>query len=359
MDNLVNLLEFYRGKKVLITGHTGFKGSWLSQILLLSGAHVVGVSLEPATNPNLFNILGLANKMHSYITDVCNYEELLSIFKKEKPEIVFHLAAQPIVRESYIRPRETYFVNVMGTVNVCEAIKNTNSVKSFLNVTTDKVYENKDEKNHHFEENEKLDGYDPYSNSKSCSELVTHSYFKSFFREMNIATSTARAGNVIGGGDFANYRIIPDCYRSINKKETLIIRNPDSTRPYQHVLEPLMCYLLIAKEQFQDINKSDSYNVGPDYDEVITTKSLVEKFFNYFSDGKYIIQKDNGPHESSFLSLNNRKIKKVFKWNPIVKIDEAIEMTAAWYSGYIKNEDMVVFTNKQIFKYFGVKNAKI
>ena len=245
------MLEFYKGKKVLITGHTGFKGTWLSKILLMAGAKVYGYALEPNTEPSLFNILNMDKQMHSIIGDIRNYDTLKKVLEEVKPEIVFHLAAQPIVRESYANPRYTYEVNVMGTVNLLDAIRETNFVKSFVNITTDKVYLNK-EWYWGYRECERLCGYDPYSNSKSCSELVTYSYINSFFKDSNIKISTARSGNVIGGGDFAKDRIIPDCVRATIKSEEIIIRNPYSTRPYQHVLDCLNGYLILAKKQYED-----------------------------------------------------------------------------------------------------------
>ncbi len=227
--------NFYKYKKVLVTGHTGFKGTWLCKILINAGANVTGYSLIPLTNPNLFYICGIENKMTSIIGDIRNLDKLKEVFKEVQPEIILHLAAQPIVRESYKNPVYTYETNVMGSVNMLECIRLNSCVKSFLNVTTDKVYQN-NEWEWGYRENEPLDGFDPYSNSKSCSELVTHSYKNSFFKDNRVAISTARAGNVIGGGDFANDRIIPDCIRAAEKKEDIIVRNPHSTRPYQHVL---------------------------------------------------------------------------------------------------------------------------
>ena len=235
-------LSFYKGKKVLVTGHTGFKGTWLCKILVNAGADVTGYSLEAPTNPNLFELSGIENEIKSIIGDIRDLEHLKQVFTEVQPEIVLHLAAQPIVRDSYKDPVYTYETNVMGTVNICECVRLNSCVKSFLNVTTDKVYHN-NEWEWGYRENDPLDGYDPYSNSKSCSELVTHSYINSFFKENGIAVSTARAGNVIGGGDFANDRIIPDCIRAAMKGESIIVRNPHSTRPYQHVLEPLVVYL--------------------------------------------------------------------------------------------------------------------
>lgn len=239
----MSYLDFYKGKKVLVTGHTGFKGSWMCRVLINAGADVAGYSLKAPTKPDLFSMSGVENRMKSVIGDIRDLDKLNKLFDEFKPEIVLHLAAQPIVRDSYKDPVYTYETNVMGTVNICECVRKHECVKSFLNVTTDKVYENK-EWEWGYRENEPLDGYDPYSNSKSCSELVTHSYKNSFFNDMDVAVSTARAGNVIGGGDFANDRIVPDCVRAAEKKENIVVRNPHSTRPFQHVLEPVMAYLM-------------------------------------------------------------------------------------------------------------------
>ena len=269
--------DFYKNRKILITGHTGFKGTWMCQVLLELGAEVTGYALQPPTDPSLFSLTGMAEQMQSIEGDVRDLEHLLRVFEEMQPEIVIHMAAQPIVRESYANPVYTYDVNVMGTVNVLECVRRTASVRSFVNVTTDKVYKNR-EWEWGYRENEPLDGYDPYSNSKSCSELVTHSYINSFYNDMEVAVSTARAGNVIGGGDFANDRIIPDCVRAAGKKEDIVVRNPHSTRPYQHVLEPLKIYLLIAKKQYEDKTMSGFYNVGPDDRDCITTGRLVDLF---------------------------------------------------------------------------------
>lgn len=355
MDDVGQIIHFYKGKTVLVTGHTGFKGSWLSKILIMAGANVVGYSLEPPTEPNLFSILNLSENMTSIIGDIRDFDRLKAVFDKYKPEIVFHLAAQPIVRDSYKEPRYTYDVNVLGTVNVCECIRISKCVKSFLNVTTDKVYENNDENNHAFVEEEKLDGFDPYSNSKSCSELVTHSYWNSFLKEQNVAVSTARAGNVIGGGDFANDRIIPDCFRSIKEGKTLKMRNPRSTRPYQHVLDPILCYLLIVKKQFENIDYCDAYNIGPDIKDILKTEKLVELFFRHFPMSSFDFDvNNNGPHEANYLSLSNKKIKSSLGWNSIMSIGEAIDATAEWYKSYLNSEDMRFYTEEQIKKYLGI-----
>ena len=269
--------EFYKGKKVLITGHTGFKGAWMCRVLQLAGAEVTGFALEAPTNPSLFELCHIADNMNSIIGDVRDLEALKKVFADVQPEIVIHMAAQPLVRESYQNPVYTYEANVMGTVNIMECVRLNPCVKSFVNVTTDKVYLNK-EWEWGYRENEELNGYDPYSNSKSCSELVTSSYLKSFFQNSDTAITTCRAGNVIGGGDFAADRIIPDCIRSVEKGEDIIVRNPFSTRPYQHVLEPVVTYLNIAEKQYVDKSLAGNYNIGPDDTDCWATDELVEDF---------------------------------------------------------------------------------
>lgn len=337
-------LSFYKNKKVLITGHTGFKGTWLSKILINAGAIVLGYSLEAPTNPSLFKLSKIEGFMTSIIGDIRDYKHLKEVFDEFKPEIVMHLAAQPIVRDSYKNPLYTYETNVMGTANICECVRLTPSVKSFLNVTTDKVYLNDDIPNHPFKEDEPLDGYDPYSNSKSCSELVTHSYKKSFFKDMNVAVSTARAGNVIGGGDFANDRIIPDCIRAIEKREDIIVRNPYSTRPYQHVLEPLYIYLDICEKQYKDRKYEGYYNVGPDDCDCVNTGDLVTMFCNKWGNGtKWINKHDGGPHEAAFLKLDNQKIKDTFGWTPRWHIDECMDKIVEFTKVYFENKDSIPF----------------
>ena len=277
------------------------------------------------------------------------------MFDKYQPEIVLHLAAQPIVRDSYKEPRYTYETNVMGTVNVLECIRLTPSVKSFLNVTTDKVYFNDDIPNHPFKEDEPLDGYDPYSNSKSCSELVTHSYKKSFFQERDCSISTARAGNVIGGGDFSNDRIIPDCVRAIEGHKEIIVRNPHSTRPYQHVLEPLYIYLEICEKQYGNKNYEGYYNVGPDDCDCVTTGDLVNMFCNTWGNGaKWVNKSDGGPHEASFLKLDNNKIKQTFGWKPRWHINEAMNKICQWTKVYLEDKTLVpAEMDKEIKEFFG------
>ena len=345
------MLDFYKNKKVFITGHTGFKGSWLCKILANAGAIVTGFSLEPPTKPSLFETAELDKNINSVIGDIRDYDSLKKAFDETQPEIVFHLAAQPIVRDSYKDPKYTYETNVIGTVNILECVRNSNCVKSFLNVTTDKVYENSDLDNHGFVEDEKLDGFDPYSNSKSCSELVTHSYKKSFFD--NVAISTARAGNVIGGGDFANGRIIPDCVRAMQKGEEIIVRNPYSTRPYQHVLEPLFAYLMIAQKQYENSKYQGWYNVGPDDVDCFQTGALVALFCKYWgSNAKWMNKYDGGPHEAAFLKLDCSKLKNTFNWKPRWNLEKAIEKTVEWYKCWLSNGDIDKCMDKQIEEFY-------
>lgn len=347
-------MDFYKGKRVLITGHTGFKGAWLCQMLINAGAEVTGYALNPPTKPSLFEIANISGKMNSVIGDIRDLSKLKETFIKTQPEIVFHLAAQPIVGESYKNPVYTYETNVMGTVNICECVRTSDSVKSFLNVTTDKVYLNK-EWEWGYRENEELDGYDPYSNSKSCSELVTHSYINSFFKEMNIAVSTARAGNVIGGGDFASDRIIPDCIRAAIKHEDIVVRNPFSTRPYQHVLEPIYAYLMIAQKQYEDIKYAGYYNVGPDDRDCFQTGALVDLFVKYWGEGmKWIDKYDGGPHEANFLKLDCSKLKKTFGWQPHWDLNIAIEKVVEWSKCWLTNGDIEKCMNKQIEEFMKV-----
>jgi len=330
MKQTSEILNFYRGKRVLVTGHTGFKGSWMCKVLKNAGAILTGYSLTPPTEPSLFEIASIADGMTSVIGDIRDLDALKACFDEARPEIVLHLAAQPIVRESYRTPRDTYETNVMGTVNILECIRLTDCVKSFLNVTTDKVYKN-NEWEWGYRENEPLDGFDPYSNSKSCSELVTHSYKDSFFADGKVAISTARAGNVIGGGDLANDRIIPDCVRAVTAGADIIVRNPHSTRPYQHVLEPVLSYLYIAAAQYADGAKAGYYNVGPDDRDCFKTGALVDLFCKTWGEGaKWINKYDGGPHEANFLKLDCSKLKSVFDWSPVWTLTEAIAAVVEW-----------------------------
>lgn len=368
-----NVLGFYKDRSVFVTGNTGFKGSWLTMLLLHAGAKVTGYSLKAPTEPSLFHDSGLETdeRFQQVYADVRDLDALKKALVTAKPEIVFHLAAQPIVRDSYRDPVNTYATNVMGTVNLCEAIRTVLDengvpiVRSFLNVTTDKVYRN-NEWSWGYRETDFLDGFDPYSNSKSCSELVTHSYRNAFFDSMKdsvgepfVRVSTARAGNVIGGGDFSHDRIIPDCVRAIvsacENKESggqIAVRNPYSTRPYEHVLEPLFAYLLIAKAQYEDSRYQDYYNVGPDDQDCVNTGDLVSLFcdtwnrkvgesMQHFPSAGWESKADpNAPHEAGFLKLDCSKLKQTFGWKPTWHISEAIEQTVNWTRVWMESSSL-------------------
>ena len=386
-------LAFFKGRKILVTGHTGFKGSWLTRILLYAGAEVIGYSLEPeeeslyrlSVEPEMTEgVSGFPGEtevrdeasggvLHSVIGDIRDYDRLLQVMQKYEPELVIHMAAQPIVRTSYEQPRYTYETNVMGTVNICEAVRLTGSVRSFVNVTTDKVYKN-EERGEAFREEEPLEGYDPYSNSKSCSELVTHSYVNSFLKELGIPTSTARAGNVIGGGDFAKDRIIPDSVRTVLgwesravqngetdrklckpaaeaewNKAVIRVRNPYSIRPFQHVLEPLFMYLTILRAQYLDPDLAGAYNIGPEDADCVTTGDLVTRFCKAWNRTKTEEEPELswenvgnvGPHEAAFLKLDCSLARSTFGWKPVWNIDRALSETVNWTRVYAacKSED--------------------
>ncbi|MCR4925232.1 MAG: CDP-glucose 4,6-dehydratase [Clostridiales bacterium] len=349
------ILSFYKNKKVFLTGHTGFKGTWLCRILAMAGAETAGYSLEPPTSPSLFELTKTAGQMKSAIGDIRDGEKLKAAMSDFKPEIVLHLAAQPIVRTSYKDPAGTYQTNVMGTVNILEAVRACPSVKSFVNVTTDKVYLNR-EWAWGYRENEELCGYDPYSNSKSCSELVTYSYRNSFFNEESSpAISTARSGNVIGGGDYATDRIIPDCIRAVESGKEIVLRNPNSTRPYQHVLECLRGYLALAKAQFEDKSFAGSYNFGPDDESCVTTGQLATLFCEAWGDGASWknVSEANAPHEANFLKLDCSKSKAALSWFPRWGIKEAVSKIAEWEKAVQGGMSAAEATDRQIKEYFG------
>lgn len=346
-------LSFFKGKRVFLTGHTGFKGTWMSRMLVGAGAILTGYSQPSPTDPALFALAGLEDKMTSVIGDIRDFEKLFKAFEEAQPEIVIHMAAQPIVRDSYRDPRYTYDTNVMGTVNILECVRLTKCVRSFLNVTTDKVYLNR-EWEWGYREDEMLDGYDPYSNSKSCSELVTHSYKSSFFFGPDApAISTARAGNVIGGGDFANDRIIPDCVRAATAGKDIVVRNPYSTRPYQHVLEPVAAYLMIVQRQWENKELAGWYNVGPDECDCVNTGDLVDLFVTHWGNGlRWINQAEaDAPHEANFLKLDCSKIKRVFQWKPTWHIDEAIRKTCEWTRVWVANGDVPAEMDREIAEF--------
>lgn len=361
MDSFDFGLDFYKDRKVLITGHTGFKGTWMCMLLQHVGAQVTGYALEPPTEQNVFTLSGIEGKMNSVIGDVRDLEHLQKVFDEVSPEIVIHMSAQPIVRESYRNPVYTYEVNVMGTVNVLECVRTHTCVRSFVNVTTDKVYLNK-EWEWGYRENEELNGYDPYSNSKSCSELVTSCYKNSFFNREDSGTekdvqpaavSTVRAGNVIGGGDFAADRIIPDCIRAVLSNKEIIVRNPYSIRPYQHVLEPVAVYLMVAARQYEEDKYAGSYNVGPDDADCYATGELVTLFCEKWNQaaGQHVSWKneyDGGPHEANFLKLDCSKLKGTFGWKPVWNVEKAIEAIVEWTAAYQQGENIAQIMYRQI-----------
>lgn len=364
-------LDFYKNKKVLITGHTGFKGTWMCMLLLQLGAEVTGYALEPPTEPSVYALSGIGSRIHSVTGDIRDLAHLQQVFDEVRPEIVIHMAAQPIVRESYRNPVYTYEVNVMGTVNILECVRTHSCVRSFVNVTTDKVYLNK-EWEWGYRENEELNGYDPYSNSKSCSELVTSSYRNSFLNQGNgsaegekrpAAVSTARAGNVIGGGDFAADRIIPDCVRAVLSGQEIVVRNPYSTRPYQHVLEPVAVYLMLAARQYEEPGYAGSYNVGPDETDCYTTGEIVTLFCEKWNQrtgqqAGWRNEYDGGPHEANFLKLDCSKLKSVFGWKPVWNVEKAMEMIVEWTLGYRDGKEMAELMDRQIREFLcGAEDA--
>ena len=354
-------LDFYKGKKVLVTGHTGFKGTWMCMLLVRAGARVTGYALKPPTEPSVFALSGIADKINSVTGDIRDLEHLQRVFDETAPEIVIHMAAQPIVRESYCNPVYTYEVNVMGTVNILECVRTHACVRSFVNVTTDKVYLNR-EWEWGYREDEELNGYDPYSNSKSCSELVTSSYKNSFMNPEECkngetvhpaAVSTARAGNVIGGGDFAADRIIPDCVRAVLSGREIIVRNPYSTRPYQHVLEPVAVYLMLAAKQYEDPAYAGCFNVGPDETDCYTTGEIVTLFCEKWNraagqQAGWRNEYDGGPHEANFLKLDCARLKRVFGWRPVWNVEQAMEKIVEWTLAYRDGGDIEETMNRQI-----------
>lgn len=350
----------FNGRTVLITGHTGFKGAWMSMLLKCLGANVVGYALPPLKSAPLFDLCGIESYIKSIYGDIRDLEKLKTVFAEYEPEIVIHMAAQALVGEGYQQPVVTYDVNVMGTVNILECVRLYGCVKSFVNVTTDKVYVNR-EWDWGYRENEELNGYDPYSNSKSCSELVTDCYRKSFFEGRDIAISTARAGNVIGGGDFSKGRILSDCVAAANKKKNIIVKNPYSIRPYQHVLEPIAGYLLLAQEQYKNNDLSGCYNIGPDEKDCIETGKLVSIFCEKWNKATneniiWSVGEKNAFHEAKYLKLDCSKIKKMLKWQPRWNIETAVEKAVEWYIPYLRGENIAEIMEKQIADFLVSEN---
>ncbi|SNZ06187.1 CDP-glucose 4,6-dehydratase [Persephonella hydrogeniphila] len=359
--------KIYKNKKVLVTGHTGFKGSWLTLWLKHLGAKVIGYSLEPPTNPNLFEILNLEKEIIHIVGDIRDEKKLKKVFQEYKPEIVIHMAAQPLVRYSYINPKETYETNVIGTLNVFEAVKETESVKVVINVTSDKCYENK-EWVYGYRENDPMGGYDPYSSSKGCAELLTSAYRNSFFnpkdygKTHNVALASVRAGNVIGGGDWAEDRLIPDCIRALSKKETIYIRNPYAIRPWQHVLEPLSGYLWLGALMWQDpVKYSEGWNFGPNDEDILTVEEIVKEVIKIWGNGEYKVNSENKFHEARLLKLDISKAHSYLKWKPVYNAKTALQETINWYKTYFSDPKKICdFTHNQLLKYVDeAKNKKL
>jgi len=350
-----NLQKFFKDKRVLITGHTGFKGSWLTQVLLNWGATISGVALKPNTKPSLFQTLGLEKKISNNFCDIRDFKKISEIVKKEKPEIVFHLAAQPLVRDSYDDPLYTFETNIMGTANILQAIKETNTARAAIIITTDKVYENK-ESGLPFKENDKLGGYDPYSASKAAAEIVISSYIKSFFNLTNYnkkhktLIASARAGNVLGGGDWQKDRLIPDIIRAVfEKKEKIIIRNPNAIRPWQYVLEPLYGYLLLAEKLYKGKKDfSGAWNFGPNNKNYLTVEELIKITLELLRQGSYEIKRDYGKHEAHLLKLDSNKSKKFLNWQSQLDIKTILKLSCDWYKAFYDKKDIIDLTNEQI-----------
>jgi CDP-glucose 4,6-dehydratase len=358
MTNDMN--KFFGGKKILITGHSGFKGSWLTQVLLNWEADITGIALSPNTRPSLFTILDIEKKVRNYFTDIRDFENIKNIFQKEKPEIVFHLAAQPIVRDSYDDPLKTHSTNAIGTANILEAVREIGCAKSVVVITTDKVYENK-ESAYPYKEDDALGGYDPYSASKAAADIIANSYIRSFFNPKDFGTkhntlvAIARAGNVIGGGDWANHRLVPDIVRSVyEKKETIAIRSPQAVRPWEHVLEPLAGYLALAEKLYNgEKNISGAWNFGPDEESFVSVEKLVFEGIRILDKGSFEIQPDDSKHEANLLMLDTGKAKTILDWHPKLNFEKNIEFTFEWYKNYYeKIKDPKKFTNEQINSFF-------
>ena len=341
--------NFYRGKRIFLTGHTGFKGAWLSHWLNIMGAKVAGFSLKPEKE-SLFNILDLSSELEkSSFADIRDVALLEKAVKDFQPEIIIHMAAQALVRSSYFDPRTTYETNVIGTLNIFEAARKSGSVKAIVNITTDKCYENK-EINYAYQEDDALGGHDPYSSSKACAEILTSSYRRSFLQKEGISLASVRAGNVIGGGDFSVDRIIPDIFCSIREGKKVELRSPKALRPWQHVMEPLSGYLILAKNLYEKGEIfSKSYNFGPNSDAEKDVETLTKTFIQKIGIGAYKINSNADLHEAGILKLDNNRSKKELNWQPKLSFDEAILWTADWYKNYLeKKSDVKKFTTNQI-----------
>lgn len=344
--------DFWRGKRVLLTGHTGFKGSWLNLWLQLMGADLRGIALDPPTNPTLFDVACVAEGMEHRIVDIRDFASVKAQFDEFKPEIVIHMAAQPLVRYSYQEPIQTYAVNIMGTVHVLEAARKVGSVRAVINVTTDKCYENQ-EWVWSYREDEPMGGHDPYSSSKGCSELVASAYRRSFFKQAGIALGSARAGNVIGGGDWSVDRLIPDILRAFEANIPVVIRNPNAIRPWQHVLEPLSGYLVLAQALYESGEKySCGWNFGPNDEDAKPVQWIIEQMTSKWGrDATWTQDNGKNPHEANYLKLDISKAKSQLGWKPIWNIDQAIEKIVDWHKAWLSGADMRSLCEQQIASY--------
>ena len=351
--------DFWRGRRVFVTGHTGFKGSWLCLWLQSMGAHVRGIALTPPTNPSLFEVASVAGGMESIVLDIRDYANVRTSMEDFKPEVIFHMAAQPLVRRSYDEPLETYSTNLMGTLHILEAARFVGTVKSIVNVTTDKCYENK-EWVWGYREDEPMGGHDPYSSSKGCVEIASNAYRKSFLADCGISLATARAGNVIGGGDWAADRLIPDILRSLEEKKPVIIRNPCAKRPWQHVLEPLSGYLMLAEYLFCEGQiYAEGWNFGPVDEDCRTVQSIVDKVCSAWGDtATFVVDDKKQPHEANLLKLDISKARHRLGWEPTWQLSKSIENIVQWHKSWLIGQDMRLVCLEQIEQYCALQNVQ-
>jgi len=351
--------NFWQGKRVFLTGHTGFKGSWLSLWLSSLGAEVKGYALNPPTSPSLFNEAKVDSLIDSQIGDIRDQDTLHESMTKFSPDILIHMAAQPLVRYSYDAPIETYEVNIIGTAKVLEVARSCANLKAIVNITTDKCYEN-DGRSEGYKEDDKMGGYDPYSSSKGCAEIVASAYRRSFLQDQGVGLASVRAGNVIGGGDWADDRLIPDILRSFEKNEPVIIRNPKATRPWQHVLEPLSGYLVLAQKMYRDQNKyAEGWNFGPNEQDVKSVDWILNKMIAKWPNSSWELDSSSNPHEANFLQLDISKAESKLGWKPIWELSHTLEKIIDWHQAWINKEDMQTVCLSEIKAYMADMNNEV